>query len=193
MDAFMVQGRVKSSTSRGGGYKGHGGYGKRGGCGGYMEPSICYNYRELGHIARNCTKPRSSSGHYHNPEHKTEDCPKLIKKWEEKRRRVNMVTIEQRKHEEVSAPTINIVTKGGTWAGTDAKAILASKIQKPDPRLPKFHLIKQKQYLHKEIETLENAQRFNEPMITDVNDMHQKRTRDVDQEQQVIFSNVVLN
>jgi hypothetical protein len=65
------------------------GYGRGGG-----RPPTCFNCREIGHVSRFCTKPCMLCAYCYSPEHVTEDCPDLLKKWEDKKTNCNMVHAE---------------------------------------------------------------------------------------------------
>jgi hypothetical protein len=57
---------------------GHGhGYGGGGG-----RPPTCFNCGEIGHVSKYCIEPHMICAYCYSPEHVTEDCLDLLKKWE---------------------------------------------------------------------------------------------------------------
>ena len=101
-DAFQVQEEHKGGECDGlergryqegpiGGYGcGHNlGYGGVGG-----RPLTCFNYGEIGHVSRFCTKRHVIFSYCYSLEHVTEDYLDLLKNWEDKETNCNMVHAE---------------------------------------------------------------------------------------------------
>jgi len=98
-----------------------------------IRPIYCYNNDEQGHLARDRPLPRRPRcTHHRNNAHATEECPKLITKWEERARQrgTNLINYEPRPITEEQEPNINIITRGKTRTGVDVDNPNQSKIQK---------------------------------------------------------------
>jgi len=106
-DVFWVQEKNKGGeygSAKRGGYQGgpRGGYGLghiKGNGGGVSRPHTCFNCGQIGHVSIFFTKLCTLCGYFYSPEHVTEDCPNLLKKWEKKKEHFNMVTVEPHKNQ----------------------------------------------------------------------------------------------
>jgi hypothetical protein len=63
---------------------------------GEVEPTLFFNCGDIFHVSRFSTKQHSFFRYCYKPEHVTENFPKLLNKWEEKKKHCNMLTIETR-------------------------------------------------------------------------------------------------
>ena len=92
--------------------RGRGG-GMRGGCTGGRGQLKCYNCDQEGHVACECTLPRRPwCSQCRMNTHVTEDCPELIKKWEEQARQrgTNLVNTKPRGRATSAMQNVAIVT-----------------------------------------------------------------------------------
>lgn len=85
-------------------------------------PVRCYNCDHEGHVCRERSllrRPWFSKCRVNA--HATEDCPKLIAKWEARTRKrgTNFINVEPRTTESFPIIDINIVTRGGKKIGDD--------------------------------------------------------------------------
>lgn len=123
--------------------------GMRGGRVGRRGPVRCYNCDQEGHVAREFPLPRRPwCSQCRVNTHTTEDCPELIKRWEERARQrgKNLVNFEPRIIEDQNMQSVAIVTRGGKRTGEVAQGMDSIKLVRPVSSKPTFRLEKQKQF-----------------------------------------------
>jgi hypothetical protein len=79
---------------------------------------ICYNYTQLGHLARDCQNPCTTCNYYNSFEHVIEDCPAMLAELQERRggkQQVQVIATEPRKLD----PRVVVITRGGVATGED--------------------------------------------------------------------------
>jgi hypothetical protein len=79
---------------------------------------ICYNYAQLGHLARDCQNPCTTCSYCNSFEHVIEYCHAMLAKLQERRRgnqQVQLITAEPRG----AYPKVTIITRGGVAIGED--------------------------------------------------------------------------
>jgi len=84
--------------------------------GGRGGPARCYNCDKIGHVTWDCPIPRRPWCTYCRVNtHATEDCPKLITKWEDRNRQweTNRIKSEPLPNPLESSQTRNAITRGG--------------------------------------------------------------------------------
>ena len=118
-------------------------------------PLRCNNCDQEGHVARECPLPMTTVFQRRVNAHATEDCPELIKRWEEINRKwgANLVNAEPRVVETQPLPSVAIITLGGKKTGEDAREVEPENIVKPTSPKNIFNPERQRQYIEEALET----------------------------------------
>ena len=112
-----------------------------------------YNYDQEGHILRQCILPRRPwCSECRVNAHATKDCPKMIKRWEERTKQwgANLVNVEPRIVEPQPMQSVAIVRKK---TREDARETYPIKLIKPASPKKIFSPNWQKQYFKEALET----------------------------------------
>jgi hypothetical protein len=150
-DTYRIQrevqqeGNNKYFNSQGrGNFKPHGGFRGRGrgrGMGQGQCQIIFYNCTQLGHLARDCQNPFTTSSYCNSFEHVIEYCPMLLTKLQERRGgnpQVQLISAKPRKED----PRVIVITRGGIATGeyrmTPIKTTDESGVRRTTEKIPEF-------------------------------------------------------